>query len=293
MRLFLALAVALVWAPLAPAADLPLTGISHVNFRVSDLEKARGFYTGVLGFEEAFNTPNRNGGIGTVYLKVNDEQYIELSPGLLPDPNVRLTHISFVTTDIEKLHAMLAERGLNPTPLRPAGGDGTRGIRVADPFGFPLEFTQYLPDSMHAKARGKFESPKRVSTHLMHAGIMIPRDKLEEAMTFYRDKMGFVETWRGGRTDDRIDYVNLRTPGTRGDYIELMLHDPSPTPQQLFSMQHACLEVSDIQPAYKTVVDRGAPAESAKPKVGRNKKWQLNLFDPDGTRTELMEPKPR
>jgi hypothetical protein len=26
------------------------------------------------------------------------------------------------------------------------------------------------------------------------------------------------------------------------------------------------------------------------PRIGRNNRWQLNLFDPDGTRTELMEP---
>ena len=26
------------------------------------------------------------------------------------------------------------------------------------------------------------------------------------------------------------------------------------------------------------------------PNVGRNGRWQLNLFDPDGTRIELMEP---
>jgi hypothetical protein len=25
--------------------------------------------------------------------------------------------------------------------------------------------------------------------------------------------------------------------------------------------------------------------------IGRNRKWQLNLFDPDGTRAELMEPR--
>jgi hypothetical protein len=30
----------------------------------------------------------------------------------------------------------------------------------------------------------------------------------------------------------------------------------------------------------------------AAPRVGRNNRWQLNLFDADGTRTELMEPFP-
>jgi hypothetical protein len=29
-----------------------------------------------------------------------------------------------------------------------------------------------------------------------------------------------------------------------------------------------------------------------KPKIGRDGKWQLNLFDPDDTRVEFMERKP-
>ena len=270
---------------------LPLTGISHVNFRVSDLDRARAFYTGLLGFPQAFTT-GRNGAVGTVYLKVNDEQYIEISPGLKEGVDQRLTHVSFVTTDIEKLHAALAARGLNPTPLRPPGGDGTRGIRITDPFGFPLEFTEYLPGSEHAKARGRFEDPRRISVHLLHAGIPVPRDQLDAALAFYRDKLGFHEFWRGGSRDGETDWINLRTPGTRGDYIELMLHSGTPTRAQLGTMEHVALEVPDMQKAYRTVLERGAPAEKSKPKIGRNGKWQLNLYDPDGSRTELMEPNP-
>jgi catechol 2,3-dioxygenase-like lactoylglutathione lyase family enzyme len=272
------------------AQDLPLTGISHVNFRVTDLEKARAFYSGLLGYPQAFTT-GRNGAVGTAYLKVNDEQYIEISPGLKEGVDQRLTHVSFVTTDIEKLHAALTARGLNPTPLKPAGGDGTRGIRITDPFGFPLEFTEYLPGSEHAKARGQFEDPKRISVHLLHAGIPVPREKLEEALAYYRGKLGFQEFWRGGKQDGEIDWINLRTPGTRGDYIELMLYTGTPTRAQLGTMEHVALEVPDIQQAFKTVVARGAPEDQSKPKIGRNGKWQLNLYDPDGSRTELMEPR--
>jgi hypothetical protein len=34
------------------------------------------------------------------------------------------------------------------------------------------------------------------------------------------------------------------------------------------------------------------PASVRSPQVGRNRRWQLNLFDPDGSRAELMEPFP-
>jgi catechol 2,3-dioxygenase-like lactoylglutathione lyase family enzyme len=247
----------LLLATACGAQDLPLTGISHVNFRVSDLEKAREFYTGQLGYQQAFFT-GRNGTVGTSYLKVNDDQYIEISPGLKEGEDHRLTHVSFVTTDIEKLHAALTARGLEPTPLRPPGGDGTRGIRVTDPFGFPLEFTEYLPGSEHAKARGKFEDPKRVSVHLMHAGIPVPREKLDAAIAYYRDKLGFKELQRG-------ESILLRVPGPRGDAIELMPYSGTPTREQLGNMQHIALEVA-------------APRKT--------------LNDPDGSRVEFLEAKP-
>jgi hypothetical protein len=56
-------------------------------------------------------------------------------------------------------------------------------------------------------------------------------------------------------------------------------------------MNHISLGVQSIQPGYHTILDRGyTPAEP--PKIGRDGKWQLNLYDPDLTRVELMEFKP-
>jgi len=39
------------------------------------------------------------------------------------------------------------------------------------------------------------------------------------------------------------------------------------------------------------VLKRGAKLDE-KPQIGRDGKWQLNLYDPNFTRVELMEPKP-
>ena len=62
--------------------------------------------------------------------------------------------------------------------------------------------------------------------------------------------------------------------------------------QQLGSMHHIALMVPDIQQAVDLLGARslitGYPV--AAPRIGRNNRWQLNLFDPDGTRIELMEP---
>jgi catechol 2,3-dioxygenase-like lactoylglutathione lyase family enzyme len=282
MRLCLLLAAASLCAQ-----DLPITGISHVNFRVSDLEAARAFYTGVLGYPEAFAMKKMDGSLSNISLKVNDTQFIELSPGLKPEETNRLTHVSLVTSDMPTLHRMLTERGLNPTPLRPAGQDGTLGIRIADPDGNPIEFTQYLPGSMHAQARGKFLDPHRVSTHILHAGVGTKHP--EAALAFYEGKLGFVEVWPIAPGSGVSRQWNLKMPGANGDYIELMVLPDNATRAQLGGLQHLCVEVGNIQAANKTVIERGAKA--SKPAIGKTRRWLFNAYDPDGSRIEFIEPK--
>ena len=48
-----------------------------------------------------------------------------------------------------------------------------------------------------------------------------------------------------------------------------------------------------MQEALTIVRSRAAPDDPnhrATPQIGRNNRWQLNLYDPDGTRIEFMEP---
>ena len=68
----------------APTGDVPLAGIASITFRVSDLDKARRYYQGVLGLPEAFTTSDSAGRAASVFFKVNDDQYIEVVPGLAP-----------------------------------------------------------------------------------------------------------------------------------------------------------------------------------------------------------------
>jgi len=283
----------LLWilAPALAACQEPLiTGLASVGFRVSDLENARRFYTGVLGFEQAFLLKESPGAVERVFLKVNDAQFIELQPGLAAGEKVRMTHLVLETADARRLHRLLEQRALAPSPLtkRP---DGNLGFRLRDPEGTSLEFVEYLPGGLQAGARGRFLGPRRVSTHLRHAGVTA--GDLERALAFYRDQLGLVETWRGGPSEAELRWINLRLPGPRGDYIELMLYATPPNRQQLGSMQHICLEVPDIQAAYQQAVRQGwQDEERFRPRIGRNGRWLANLFDPDGSRTELMEPHP-
>jgi hypothetical protein len=89
-----------------------------------------------------------------------------------------------------------------------------------------------------------------------------------------------------------LDWVNLQVPDGE-DYIEFMLYRDLPAETARGSQHHFCLVVSDISAAAATLHTRAPTAGYARPleiRTGINRKRQMNLFDPDGTRSEVMEP---
>jgi catechol 2,3-dioxygenase-like lactoylglutathione lyase family enzyme len=265
----------------------PIVGIAHVGFYVSDIDKAQDFYGKALGFDH-FSLDKPAGGLMLNYYKVNDHQYIEIYPGLKGEDMDRLSHIAFETPDARKMRAYLAAKGLKvPAELKP-GLDKNLSFMVDDPEGRKIEFVQYMPGGLHESRFGMLLAATRVSQHILHAGFIVHDRAAEDR--FYHDILGFQLMWYGGMKDDEIKWVDMRVPdGT--DWIEYMLGVNSPTPKTRGVMNHFALGVPDIHTAEKRVIDHGfTPGE--KPKIGRDGKWQLNLYDPALTRVECMEFKP-
>ena len=264
-----------------------IVGIAHIGLKTDDLAAAREFYGHALGFQEPFTLDKPNGGLMLTYFKVNDHQYIEVFPELRSPTEDRLSHIAFETNDIQQLRGYLASRGVKvPDTLR-KGLDGNVSLMVKDPDGHSVEFVQYTPGSLHSNNFGKFLPNTRISQRMIHVGVTVQDRAAADA--FYRDILGFRETWHGGGTDERIDWVDMRVPeGT--DWLEYMLNVKNVTPERLGVMHHLALGVPNIDASHRTVRERGLKPES--PKIGRDGKWQLNLYDPNHTRAELMEPKP-
>lgn len=255
-----------------------LTGINHVAFRVKDEAAARRFYGDVLGL-----TRRPSPGGGRVVYDIGHRQRVVLEPGLGANEDERLSHLAFETTDVTALSAYLASRGIQ---AQPAGQCQEGAVRVTDPDGHSIEFVaaKWPPD------RPGPRDDRPLSSRLLHAGLII-RDE-EAAHRFYRDSLGFSEIWRGGRKEGVTQWVNMRVPdGT--DYLEYMLVTAPPDRRQRGVLHHQALLVPDIQAAWEETVRRTPEADRSqlsRPQVGVNGRWQLNLLDPDGTRTELMEP---
>jgi catechol 2,3-dioxygenase-like lactoylglutathione lyase family enzyme len=152
-----------------------------------------------------------------------------------------------------------------------------------DPDGHRLEFA---PEA----AVGQSASPDAVSRDLRHAGVIV--GSLGSSLAFY-GTLGFHEFWRGSSNGQDLSWVNVQVPDG-DDYVEFMLYRDLPAPDKRGSQHHVCLVVPDIEASLATLKTR-APSigytRGTEIRVGTNRKRQLNLYDPDGTRIELMEPK--
>jgi catechol 2,3-dioxygenase-like lactoylglutathione lyase family enzyme len=273
----------------APVERPPIVGVAHIALKTDNLEAAREFYGHVLGFAEAFRFDESPAAV-PIYFKVNDHQYVEIFPVKQLGPKEdRLVNIGFETTNVKELRDYLANRGVEVPPLPDSGLGPMSGFMVHDPDGHEVEFDAYpqKPGELITRNFGKFMPATRISDHMIHVGVTVA-DRAA-ADRFYGDILGFKLMWHGGMKDDRTDWVDMRVPeGT--DWLEYMLNVRNPSPRTLGVMHHFALGVKSVQPAYQTVTARGYKA--VEPKIGRDGKWQLNLYDPDLTRAELMEFKP-
>jgi len=269
-----------------------ITGLSHIALYVHDLEQSRAFYKNFLGCQEPYSLPNTNGGVQLTFIKINDRQFIELFPEKAGQTNTdRLYHIAIETDNAEAMRRYLAACDIKVPDKVPKGRIGNLNFNIFDPDGHQVEIVQYLPDGWTMREKGKFLGGDRVSSSLKHVGIIVTN--LEASEKFYA-QLGFHETWRGSRNTNQLSWVNLKLPES-DDYVELMLYTELPPPDKRGTAHHMSLEVPDIDRAKAALETNSFRTNYARPlqvQTGINRKRQMNLYDPDGTRVELMEPKP-
>jgi catechol 2,3-dioxygenase-like lactoylglutathione lyase family enzyme len=260
----------------------PIYGVAHVRLLVTDLGKARAFYGELLGLPEVPQAAP-----DVAIFRVNDRQRIIVRAGLPPERDDRFTDVAFETPDLAAMRRYLASRAIDAPEVADAGEGQGNAVETADPDGHRVRLIQLTAGPM-VLAR----EDRRLSKRILHTGLTI-RDAAA-ADRFYKDALGFGEIWRGGRPEGTTSWINMRVPdGT--DYLEYMLMTAPPDRRQLGSAHHIALLVPDIQAALDAVRARTPVSDAnhrAVPQVGVNRRWQLNVYDPDGTRIEFMEPWP-
>jgi lactoylglutathione lyase len=273
----------------AEAKRPEILGVVHISLFAHDYEASRSFYHDFLGFEEPYSLKNADGSPSLTFFKLNDHQYLELGPEKTAGSD-RLNHYAIETTDAEAMRQYLASKAVAVPDHVPKGRIGNLNFMIKDPEGHSIEIVQYPADGWTMREKGKYMPDTRISKRLMHVGIIVT--KFDEEMKFYEDVLGFQEIWRGSSTGKVLSWVNLKVPDGN-DYIEFMLFKDPPDPTRRGTAHHLCLEVPDIAASAAELAKkpyRSKYTHPLEPKTGVNRKRQLNLFDPDGTRTELMEP---
>ncbi|CAN5815583.1 hypothetical protein BH11BAC3_BH11BAC3_16720 [soil metagenome] len=269
----------------------PITGIAYAAFFTKNVESSRKFYTNYLGFAEPFSVmaPNKKD-LSFTNFKINDWQFVEIFPEKIKGGN-RLNYFAIETTDAEAMRKYLVSKGVRVPKKIAQTSTGNKGFFITDPNGTLLEIIQYQPQIREVNNIGKDLAATRIAARISHVGFMVP--DADKAIAFYCGILGFKEIWRGGKDAKNVTWVNLQVPDGK-DYIELMLYDKEQSEENMGVLNHICLEVADVTVSAATLANKTLPQgckQTTAMKTGINKKRQINCFDIDGTRVEIMESK--
>jgi catechol 2,3-dioxygenase-like lactoylglutathione lyase family enzyme len=258
-----------------------ILGIDHVSFYTTDPAGVKALYNGTLGL--AFAEPVEAGGLVRYMV---GRQWVGYSAAPDPKATDRMDHVAFTTDNIAALRKYLIAKGVK-VPAVEGHGDHSLSFMVADPEGHRIEFIEHGKGEPAAAT-----ADSAVSRHMIHTGFVVYHRDAEDK--FYRDILGFRLYWHGhDKPETSDDWMAMQVPdGT--DWLEYMLNQPEHMDLRLTGvMNHISLGVADMKKAQAIMESHGwKPHGDEEAEIGKDGKWQLDVFDPDLSRVELMEFKP-
>src|SRR5580698_1749470 len=236
----------------------PFNGIAHIAIRVHDLAAARDFYE-KLGFEQAFDL-SKNGVSYESFIKINDTQFIELYPTTDHDPKIGFLHLCFEGADLNAIHDDYIGRGLTPKIVRKAGA-GNLLFTMAGPMQISepqnIEYTQYMPGSLHSNDAGQHLGPERIADKLI--SVSLAMQDPGAARDFYINQLNFKPI--------AGDPMSLHLPGDSGEEVRI-------APAALGTTAHITLRAENLSKAARHLHKQDISA--TKDSNG------LTIVDPDG-----------
>lgn len=141
--------------------------------------------------------------------------------------------------------------------------------------------------SLHSQVNNNIKRPK--ITGVAHAAFYVKN--IDQARAFYKYFLGFAEPYslkKNNRDELALTYIKINDR----QVIEIF---PEKTPESE-RLYHFAIETDDAEGMRQYLASKGIkllegckiPTEM---KTGINRKRQINYYDGDGTRVEIMEPK--
>jgi catechol 2,3-dioxygenase-like lactoylglutathione lyase family enzyme len=263
----------------------PITGISHMCVYAHDLSASDNFYGHILGATKAPD-PQRPDGVRYYF---SPTQFVEVLP--LPSDHTlsRMACVAYNTDNAKDLRLYLNDHKHTTSDLH-TSADGSHWFDTKDPEGNTVQFIELSSDRPAI-------TTDPISTRIIHVGYLVHNRADEDH--FYHDLLGFRPYWFGAMHPDHTDWISQQVPEGH-DWLEyMMVGEGSDTPtdhvdaNQLGVLNHFSLGVQNMEKAVTILYqqDRLSPKHDG-PQMGKDGKWQANLYDPDGTRVELMEFQP-
>jgi len=134
-----------------------------------------------------------------------------------------------------------------------------------------IEYTQYMPGSLHSKDFGQHLSPDRVGDKM--TVVTLAMQDTAAAIAFYKDKLGFVPVSGGSRMAWRFGL-----PGKSGESVEIV------PVEDLDSKSSITLTTPDLAKSQALLKQQGI-ATTQPGKI-------LTITDPDGNLIHLVSASP-
>ncbi len=173
-------------------AGVEILRLGHVEYRVTDLDRARDFYVDLLGFVETERDADR------LYLRGLEEREHH-SLVLRKAPTAGVSHFAFrvpAEDDLDRLARRCASGGIASRWVEAGTERGQgRALRVQDPSGLPVEF--YHAMGQVERQLQRFDLYR--GPHIMridHVNCQIP--DVQTAADWYEQEWGF---WRSEYTE--------------------------------------------------------------------------------------------
>jgi catechol 2,3-dioxygenase-like lactoylglutathione lyase family enzyme len=130
-----------------------IVGVNHVGITVPDIDAAVDYYSGTLGFKEAFRSLDDAGDARLVYMQVSQNTFVELNRG--DGRPAGINHVGIHVEDVAAVAEMFQKAGAEVAEVR-TSPTGAVLSNVMDLNGVRIELAELPPESDHRKAMNRW-----------------------------------------------------------------------------------------------------------------------------------------
>jgi len=259
---------------------------AQVNLYVANIEDSLRFYRDVLGFAETFRIPKEGApnhvelGLGSFTLGLATYGALQRDHGIHAERGPLRFEVGLGTDDVDGAYGWAASQG---APLLRAPYDFlgyVHAAAVADPDGNPIVFHTQLPVKTNANpaVRPTFKN------HLYN----LYTGNIEKSLQFYRDFLGFTETFRVPKQGppDHVE-MELGPLNLAVSTLEALMRDHGHSGGGGPPRAEVVLWVSDADAAYSWMRARGIPSLSPPHDFAAVLRGAW-VGDPDGNPVQLV-----